>query len=81
MTFTSAGNISELLKTNNTLQELTLLGNNLGNKGVYAMLDGVLVNNSLEKLDLSYNQVSEKTKGFIQENLGCRKILLEEAKS
>merc|ERR1712023_529254 len=49
------------LQTNNTLQELYLYNNNLGNEGAVAVIRGIAVNNQntrITTLDLSNNQIT-----------------------
>ena len=49
---TGASCVGELLKVNNSLQELDMYGNSIGDDGVSAVADGLQCNNTLTKLDV-----------------------------
>lgn len=49
---TGASCVGELLKINNSLQELLMYGNHIGDDGVSAIADGLQCNNTLTKLDV-----------------------------
>ena len=54
---TGASCLGELLKVNNSLQELDMHGNNyIGDDGISSIADGLLHNNTLTKLDISQYQ-------------------------
>ena len=49
---TGASYVGELLKVNNSLQELGISGNPIGDDGMSSVADGLLWNNTLTKLDV-----------------------------
>ena len=49
---TGASCVGELLKVNNSLQELVMWGNPIGDNGVSAVADGLQCNNTLTKLNV-----------------------------
>ena len=49
---TGASCVGELLKVNNSLQELNMCGNPIDDDGVSAVADGLQYNNTLTKLDV-----------------------------
>jgi Ran GTPase-activating protein (RanGAP) involved in mRNA processing and transport len=49
--------LSVMLKVNNTLEELYLCENQLGNEGIEAIADGLVANQTLKKLDLRSNGI------------------------
>lgn len=49
---TGASCVGELLKINNSLQELLMWLNHIGDDGVSAIADGLQCNNTLTKLDV-----------------------------
>ena len=49
---TGASCVGELLKVNNSLQELVMWGNVIGDDGMSSVADGLQCNNTLTKLDV-----------------------------
>ena len=49
---TGASCVGELLKVNNSLQELVMWGNQIGDDGMSSVADGLQCNNTLTKLDV-----------------------------
>ena len=49
---TGASCVGELLKVNNSLQELVMGGNQIGDDGMSSVADGLQCNNTLTKLDV-----------------------------
>ena len=47
---TGASCVGELLKVNNSLQELVMAGNQIGDDGMSSVADGLQCNNTLTKL-------------------------------
>ena len=47
------------LKTNTTLIELDLSSNYIANKGASTIAEALMVNNTLQKLNISYNDLSD----------------------
>ena len=48
-----------VLKTNTTLIELDLSGNDIRDKGASAITEALKVNNTLQKLNILYNRISD----------------------
>ena len=57
---TGASCLGELLKVNNSLQELYMKGNIIGDDGMSSVADGLQHNNTLTKLDVSHCKFSVK---------------------
>ena len=57
---TGASCLGELLKVNNSLQELIIRDNNIGDDGMSSVADGLQHNNTLTKLNLKYCNFSVK---------------------
>ena len=57
---TGAGCVGELLKVNNSLQELDMRANPIGDDGMSSVADGLQCNNSLTKLYVDYCEFSVK---------------------
>ena len=49
---TGASCVGELLKVNNSLQELVMQSNQIGDNGISSVADGLQCNNTLTKLDV-----------------------------
>jgi len=49
---TGASCVGELLKVNNSLQELVMWGNPIGDGGISSVADGLQCNNTLTKLNV-----------------------------
>ena len=49
---TGASYVGELLRVNNSLQELFMWGNPIGDDGMSSVADGLQCNNTLTKLDV-----------------------------
>ena len=52
--------LGELLKVNNSLQELVMELNDIGNDGISSVADGLQHNNTLTKLNVSFCEFSVK---------------------
>ena len=52
MVTTGASCVGELLKVNNSLQELVMWGNQIGDDGMSSVADGLQCNNTLTNLDV-----------------------------
>ena len=52
MVTTGASYLSELLKVNNSLQELDMYGNEIGDDGILLVADGLQCNNTLTILNV-----------------------------
>ena len=57
---TGASCLGKLLKVNNSLQELVMYNNAIGNDGMSSVADGLQHNNTLTKLDVSVCKFSVK---------------------
>ena len=57
---TGASCLSELLKVNNSLQELVMYGNDISDDGILLVVDGLQCNNTLTKLDVAACGLSVK---------------------
>ena len=57
---TGASCLGELLKVNNSLQELVMHTNTIGDDGMSSVADGLQHNNTLTKLNLTYCYFSVK---------------------
>ena len=57
---TAASCLSELLKVNNSLQELVMWSNDISDDGMSSVADGLQHNNTLTKLDVSWCKFSVK---------------------
>ena len=57
---TGASCVGELLKVNNSLQELVMWGNQIGDDGMSSVADGLQCNNTLTKLNVSGSGLSVK---------------------
>ena len=57
---TGASCLGELLKINNSLQELNMRANVIGDDGMSSVADGLQHNNTLTKLDVSQCNLSVK---------------------
>ena len=57
---TGAGCLGELLKVNNSLQELVMKCNSIGDDGMSSIADGLQHNKSLRNLNVSKCKVSVK---------------------
>ena len=57
---TGASCVGELLKVNNSLQELNMYNNPIGDDGVSAVADGLQCNKTLTKLSVSVCDLSVK---------------------
>ena len=57
---TGASCLGELLKVNNSLQELVMRGNTIGDDGMSSVADGLQHNNTLTKLMVSQCEFSVK---------------------
>lgn len=51
-----AKHLAKIFTTNSTLKELNLVSNNITNVGFQALNESLKVNNSLEKLSLTFNR-------------------------
>ena len=64
---TNVQSIGEGLKTNNTLQVLTLHNNNItDDSGIQSIIDGLKTNNTLKTLWLFNNQLSDNMKSQLK---------------
>ena len=60
---TDVQSIGEGLKTNNTLEQLSLSNNNItDDSGIQSIIDVLKTNNTLDYLDLQNNQLSDNMK-------------------
>ena len=57
---TGASHLGKLLKVNNSLQELDMTNNDIGDDGMSSITDGLQHNNTLTKLSVSYCKFSVK---------------------
>ena len=57
---TGASCVGELLKVNNSLQELIMIDNPIGDHGISSIADGLQCNNTLIKLDVHICEFSVK---------------------
>ena len=57
---TGASCLGKLLKVNNSLQELVMHGNTIGDDGMSSVADGLQHNNTLTKLYVSHCEFSVK---------------------
>ena len=57
---TGASCVGELLKVNNSLQELDMMNNPIGDYGMSLVADGLQCNNTLTKLNVNYCKFSVK---------------------
>ena len=57
---TGASCVGELLKVNNSLQELHMEGNPIGDDGMSSVADGLQYNNTLTMLDVKWCKFSVK---------------------
>ena len=57
---TGASCLGELLKVNNSLQELVMHGNTIGDDGMSSVADGLQHNNAITKLDVGNCKFSVK---------------------
>ena len=57
---TGASCVGELLKVNNSLQELYMRSNQIGDDGMSSVADGLQCNNTLTKLDVERCGLSVK---------------------
>ena len=57
---TGASCLGELLKVNNSLQELVMYGNRIGDDGISSVADKLQHNNTLTKLDVLWCKFSVK---------------------
>ena len=57
---TGASYLGKLLKVNNSLQELVMYNNAIGDDGMSSVADGLQHNNTLTKLDISKCEFSVK---------------------
>ena len=57
---TGASCLSELLKVNNSLQELVMYRNNISDDGILLIVNGLQCNNTLTKLDVEECGLSVK---------------------
>ena len=57
---TGASCLGELLKVNNSLQELVMYGNRIGDDGISSVADGLQHNNTLTKLSVLRCEFSAK---------------------
>ena len=57
---TGASCLGELLKVNNSLQELDIWHNDIGDDGMSSVADGLQHNNTITKLDVTYCKFSVK---------------------
>ena len=57
---TGASYLGKLLKVNNSLQELVMRNNTIGDEGTSSVADGLQHNNTLTKLNLTYCKFSVK---------------------
>ena len=57
---TGASCLGKLLKVNNSLQELVMYSNSIGDDGISALADGLQHNNTLAKLNVSRCKFSVK---------------------
>ena len=67
--------IAKVLKTNTSLKELNLDGNNLGPAGAKALSDALKITTSLTTLNLSFTKIRSKRATSIAEALKENKIL------
>ena len=57
---TGASYLGELLKINNSLQELVMAENSIGNDGISSVAEGLQYNSTLLKMDIAICGISEK---------------------
>ena len=58
--YTGAGCLSKLLKVNNSLQELDMYRNDIGDDGISLVVDGLQCNSTLIKLNVGLCRLSVK---------------------
>ena len=64
---TDVQSIGEALKTNKTLERLTLANNNItDDSGIQSIIDGLKTNNTLWQLDLKNNHLSDNMKSQLK---------------
>ena len=57
---TGASYLGKLMRVNNSLQELVMRNNTIGDDGMSSVADGLQHNNTLTKLNLTYCKFSVK---------------------
>ena len=72
-----AAAISDGLKCNISLQELSMSNNNITNEGAKMIGEAIKVNKTLQKLDISYNSISDNGAAAISDGLKCNISLQE----
>ena len=65
-----ASRLSQALKVNSSLTDLTLYGNSIGDAGAFALSHALAVNSSLSDLNLNANSIGDAATGKMSRE-GC----------